>query len=262
MRELTVIKIGGKVIDDEKALDRFLSDFAAIEGLKILVHGGGKIASDFGQRLGITPNYIDGRRITDADTLQLVTMVYGGLVNKNMVAQLQAKGVNAIGLTGADGNVLSAKKRPVRQIDYGFVGDVHVDDVQSSTLTKLLDASLVPVFCALTHDKTGHLLNTNADTIASVLASALSPQYKVKLVYCFEQKGVLSDFENQVVIEEMDRSSYADLKEKGVISEGMIPKLDNAFDALKAGATEVRIGHFSEVGALAMDRKGGTRINL
>lgn len=262
MNKLTIIKIGGKVIDDSVALDAFLTDFAKVEGPKILVHGGGKIASDFGEKLGIKPNYIDGRRITDAETLELVTMVYGGLVNKRIVAQLQARGVNALGLTGADANVMAADRRPVKQIDYGHVGDVSEARVGFESLSMFLMAGLTPVLCPLTHDGKGGLLNTNADTIASMLARVASQVYEVKLIYCFEQKGVLSDFENQIVIPQINAVSYKDLKSQGVISDGMIPKLDNAFDALKSGVKQVTIGHFSEVSQLVGGKATGTVITL
>lgn len=262
MKELSVIKIGGKVIDDPDALSTFLKDFSTIEGPKILVHGGGKIASDFGKRLGIESNYIDGRRITDAETLELVTMVYAGLVNKKIVAELQAHGTNAIGLTGADANVLTSRKRPVGHIDFGFVGDVEAGDVNTSQLAAMFQMGLSPVFCALTHDRQGNLLNTNADTIASVLSTALSAGFRVQLVYCFEQKGVLSDFENKVVIPEINSQSYSGLKAEGIINEGMIPKMDNAFDALKRGVDQVMIGHFSQVVDLVRGSGTGTTITL
>lgn len=262
MKKLTIIKIGGKVIDDDTALKQFLHDFSTIDGLKILVHGGGKIASEFGERLGIKPQLIEGRRVTDEATLELVTMVYGGLVNKKIVAELQAHGENAIGLTGADANILAAKKRPVKTIDYGFAGDITKADVDVDRLSQFLEGGLTPVFCALTHDRKGSLLNTNADTIASVLASALTNEYQLDLIYCFEQKGVLSDFENQVVINKIDLSGYQQLKLEGVINEGMIPKLDNTFEALKSGVGHVTIGHFSQVKELALKAETGTKIEL
>lgn len=262
MKKLTIIKIGGKVIDDEVALDQFIKDFSRIEGAKILIHGGGKIATEFGEKLGIKPQLIDGRRITDEATLELVTMVYGGLVNKKIVAKLQSQNENAIGLTGADANVLSATKRPVKTIDYGFVGDVTKEHVNTESLSKLLSAGFTPVLCALTHDGEGNLLNTNADTIASILSSVLTRFYEVDLVYCFEQKGVLSDFENQVVVDEINLDAYKILKQDGIINEGMIPKMENAFDALNSGVKTVRIGHFSEVKSLSNGDNIGTQIKL
>ena len=257
--QLTIIKIGGKVIDQERLLDQFLADFSQIEGRKILVHGGGKIASEKGKQLGVKPNLVEGRRITDRDTLEVVTMVYGGLVNKNMVAKLQSNGVNALGLSGADGNVLKAKKRPVKTIDYGFVGDVKKQDVNVVQLTSFLDLGLCPVVCALTHDGAGNLLNTNADTMASIMASALSEVFEVNLIYCFEQPGVLEDFEKQMVIQELNSVSYELYKQKGVIADGMIPKLDNAFDALSNGVRSVSIGAFDQLQHL-IEGKTGTRI--
>ncbi len=261
MKKLKVIKIGGKVIDDVELLSQFLKAFNTVDGPKILVHGGGKIASDFGTRLGIEPKMTEGRRITDAETLELVTMVYGGLVNKRIVAQLQALGENTIGLSGADANVLKAVKRPVEKVDYGFVGDVEIEGVNQEALSQFIDRGLSPVICALTHDGKGNLLNTNADTIASILASALASDFEVNLIYCFEQPGVLSDFERQQVIPEMNSKSYDELKTQGVISDGMIPKMDNAFDALTAGVKSVHIGHFLKLNELLIG-DSGTSIKL
>ncbi len=260
MTELTIIKIGGKVIDDAEALSQFLSDFAKIEGDKILVHGGGKIASKTGEKLGIAPKMADGRRITDSETLDLVTMVYGGLVNKKIVSGLQSYGVNALGLSGADGNLLRATKRPVKEIDYGYAGDVEVEGVNITFLEKLLKANITPVICSLTHDGEGSMLNTNADTIASIVGRAMAEGCKVDLIYCFEQKGVLWDLENEEVISEMDKVYYHELKNQGIINEGMIPKLDNAFDALKAGVYTVKIGHFDQVLELVHGLGHGTLI--
>ncbi|MFY0593973.1 acetylglutamate kinase [Roseivirga sp.] len=261
MKELTVIKVGGKVIDDPEALKRFLDSFVEVSGAKILVHGGGKIASDFGNRLGITPQLINGRRITDKPTLELVTMVYGGLVNKNIVAQLQERGENAIGLTGADANVISANKRQVSAIDYGYVGDVSRTDVNTAMISNFIDAGLVPVLCPLTHDGNGNLLNTNADTIASVLATAMTEKFRVNLIYCFEQDGVLEDFAKNKVIATITYDQYDKLKTEGVIQAGMIPKMDNAFDAIKGGVDTVKIGSFQSVQTLVKG-KSGTKITL
>lgn len=259
--KLTIVKIGGKVIDQEELLDSFLSDFSQVEGKKILIHGGGKIASEKGQALGIEPNLVEGRRITDKDTLEVVIMVYGGLVNKNIVAKLQSNGVNALGMSGADANLLKAVKRPIKTIDYGFVGDVKKEDVNIGVASKLLDLDLFPVVCALTHDGKGNLLNTNADTMASIMASALSDSFAVNLVYCFEQPGVLEDFEKQLVIEDLTNESYRDYKSKGVIVDGMIPKLDNAFYAIQNGVKSVRIGAFSDLAQL-IEGSVGTRITI
>lgn len=263
MEELKIIKIGGNILDDATQLTRFLSDFAALDGHKILVHGGGKIASSFGQRLGITPRMVEGRRITDSETLELVTMVYGGLINKNVVAQLQAFHCNALGMTGADGNAIYAQKRPVREIDYGFAGDVAgPKSINAAVLQGLLALGLTPVFAPLTHDGNGTLLNTNADTIASVLATALAPYYEVKLIYCFEKKGVLQNAaDDETVIPEINRALYQELKANGIVSDGMVPKLDNAFAALESGVSAVYICNASAVGQMVTGAKAGTLIS-
>jgi acetylglutamate kinase len=259
-----IIKIGGNVLDNPARLQRFLIDFAQLPGPKLLVHGGGKIASTIGLQLGIEPAYVEGRRLTDAETLRVVTMVYAGLVNKNVVAQLQALGCNAIGMTGADANAIPATKRPVKTIDYGFVGDVAgPETINAAAIRALLQAGLTPVFAPLTHDGQGSLLNTNADTIASVLATALGPHYEVKLVYCFEKKGVLANAaDDDSVIPEINKPKYAELKASGVVSDGMIPKLDNAFAALEQGVKAVMIGEADEILLMARDGKAGTLIIL
>jgi acetylglutamate kinase len=264
MVELNIIKIGGNVLDNPQQLHRFLSDFAMLDGAKILVHGGGKIASTIGQRLGIAPRMVEGRRITDAETLDLVTMVYAGLINKQVVAQLQALGCNAIGLTGADANTIYAQKRPVREVDYGFAGDVAgTKSINTKVLQGLLDLEITSVFAPLTHDGNGSLLNTNADTVASVLATALSSLYQVKLTFCFEKKGVLQDATDDAsVISRIDRDLYKELKDTGVVSQGMIPKLDNAFAALDMGVHAVQIGDAAEIGNLVAGGKAGTFITL
>jgi acetylglutamate kinase len=248
MEKLFVIKIGGNVLDNEAKLASFLKDFASIQAPCILVHGGGKIATRIGEQLGIESKYIDGRRITDDATLDLVTMVYGGLVNKQLVAQLQSLGCNAIGLTGADGNLLPANKRPVKTIDYGWAGDVRQHDIPAQHLHALLTLGLVPVFAPLTHDGQGHMLNTNADTIASTLAVAMAALYNVRLIYCFEKKGVLLDVDDESsVIRQITRSSYETLKAKQRLFAGIIPKIDNAFKAITQGVTEVLIGHADDL---------------
>ncbi|WP_334057843.1 acetylglutamate kinase [Polaribacter sp. P097] len=242
--KLSIIKIGGNIIEDEQALNTFLSIFSNIKGKKILVHGGGKRATHIASKLGITSKMIDGRRITDAETLEVITMVYGGLVNKNIVAKLQALQEDAIGLTGADINSIQSDKRPVKEIDYGFVGDV--EQIASNSINKLLQADFTPVFCAITHDGKGQLLNTNADTIASTIAAGMSAIYETSIYYCFELNGVLKDFnDKESVIKNIDINSYKDLLQEGVISDGMIPKLDNCFDVLKNGVTKVYIGNTS-----------------
>lgn len=241
---MLIIKIGGNILDNPSRLSSFLADFAKLKGPKLLVHGGGKIASAIGEKLGITPVMVEGRRVTDAETLELVTMVYGGLVNKQVVARLQALGCNAIGMTGADANCIAATKRPVRNTDYGFAGDVAgPESINVQFLNTLLQAGLTPVLAPLTHDGNGSMLNTNADTIASVLAIALSAIYQVKLVYCFEKKGVLSNAaDDESVISYIDHERYEQLKKKGVVTAGMVPKLDNAFAALQQGVQQVLIG--------------------
>lgn len=239
---LSIVKIGGNIIEDHKALQVFLEHFSSLHSPKILVHGGGKKASELLPKLGIVPKMIQGRRITDAATLDVVTMVYGGLVNKTIVAQLQALGTNAIGMSGADANSIQAHKRPVGEIDYGFAGDV--DGINSDGISNLLAIGLTPIFCALTHDQNGQLLNTNADTIASVLAVGLSTKFEVTLNYCFELNGVLEDIDDKdSVIPKIDTSSYKNLISQGSIADGMLPKLHNCFEALKQGVHEVRIGH-------------------
>ncbi|MBJ6117874.1 acetylglutamate kinase [Pontibacter sp. BT310] len=261
---LTIVKIGGNVIDDPRLLHRFLVDWAAVTGPKLLVHGGGKIASAIGQRLGIEPKLVDGRRITDAETLEVVTMVYGGLVNKNIVAQLQALGSNAIGLTGADANIIKAKKRPVKTVDYGFVGDVSgPDSINVAALDAMLQAGFTPVVAPLTHDGNGSLLNTNADTVASVLAVALAEKYKVQLLYCFEKKGVLRDAADEdSVVAKLTSESYSLMKEAGQVYAGMLPKLDNAFATLRSGVSIVKIGQSEDVLAMAEGKPAGTTIAL
>lgn len=245
---LQVIKIGGNIIDNEAKLNSFLQDFAQITGPKILVHGGGKIATEVSKGLGIEARMVDGRRITDAETLRVVTMVYGGLVNKNIVAKLQTNNCNALGLTGADANIIPATKRPVKEIDYGFVGDIAEGAIPAQTLRLLLENNLTPVVAPLTHDQQGNLLNTNADTIASALAVALSEIFQTRLTYCFEKKGVLANIDDDnSVIHQISPAQYQSLKNDGTIAQGMIPKLDNAFRAIEAGVNSVVICHADEV---------------
>lgn len=248
MKTLSVIKIGGNVIDNSEKLNQFLLDFTALPGDKILIHGGGKIATELGVSLGVEAKMVEGRRITDIETLRIVTMVYAGLINKNMVAQLQAKGSNAIGLTGADGNIIKAVKRPVKDIDYGFVGDLDESSVSSDTLDSLLKAGLVPVLCAITHDGESQLLNTNADTIASAVAVAMSSLYDTSLIYCFEKRGVMRDIDDdESLVPVIRMGEFETLKNEGVVSGGMIPKLHNAFEAIKSGVNAVYIGKADEL---------------
>lgn len=255
--KLTVIKVGGKIVEEEATLHRLLDDFAAIEGYKVLVHGGGRSATKLAERLGIESHMVNGRRITDAETLRVVTMVYGGLVNKNIVAGLQARGVNALGLTGADMDVIRSVKRPVKDVDYGFVGDV--EQVNAGLLSELIHKGVVPVMAPLTHDGHGNMLNTNADTIAGETAKALSACFDVTLMYCFEKRGVLRDEnDDNSVIAEIVPDEFRQLVDNGVIQGGMIPKLENSFQALQAGVSEVVI---TQASAIA-DKRGGTHIRL
>lgn len=262
MDTLNIIKIGGNVIDNSENLYHFLKDFKDLEGYKILVHGGGKIATQVSESLGIEARLVDGRRITDVETLRVVTMVYGGLVNKNIVAQLQRFGTNAIGLTGADGNLITAKKRPVRTIDYGFVGDIFDGSVNTDGISKLLYAGFTPVFSALTHDGDGQLLNTNADTIASALAVAMSGGFDTTLIYCFEKPGVLMDIDDEdSVIRDINPVRYEELKIQQIIHSGMLPKLDNAFTAIACGVKAVVIGRSDDLGNMRENKPFGTRLS-
>lgn len=240
MQQLTIIKVGGKIVEEPDTLAALIADFARIPGLKLLVHGGGRSATRLATQLGIEQKMVDGRRITDADTLRIVTMVYGGLVNKNIVTSLQAEGINAIGLTGADMDIIRSHRRPAGEIDYGFVGDV--DRVDAQAIARLLDAGLVPVIAPLSHDGHGSMLNTNADTIASEVARALAPLFDTTLTFCFEKPGVLADENDDTsVIKKIDRATYQQLRDRNIIAGGMIPKLDNAFKALNSGVKEVII---------------------
>jgi acetylglutamate kinase len=280
MEPLAIIKIGGNIIDEEEKLSSFLEVFAHVKGKKILVHGGGKLATRLAEALGIPQQLVDGRRITDAETLKVVTMVYAGYINKNIVAQLQAKGCNAVGLCGADGNAILAHKRAVardpypidnpidhgdtgnvdaidKAIDYGFAGDV--DAIDGKFLAGLLEQEKTLVVAPITHNGKGQLLNTNADTIARELAVALSADFDSSLVYSFEKSGVLMDADDdRSVIPRINRSSYRELKERQVIFAGMIPKLDNAFAALDSGVGRVIIGKAEELETLLMGQSGTT----
>ncbi|TKC00330.1 acetylglutamate kinase [Pedobacter cryophilus] len=268
---LYIIKIGGNVIDDSEKLHHFLNAFADLKGFKILVHGGGKMATKLGDEMGIEAQMIDGRRITDIETLRIVTMVYAGLINKKLVAQLQMNSCNAIGLSGADGNIITAKKRPIKkltakdgsikEIDFGFVGDLEEKSIHTKNLSILIDNGFVPVFSAITHDGESQLLNTNADTIASVIAVAMSAHYETSLVYCFEKKGVLIDVDDEnSVIREINPITYEELKTTGVITDGMLPKLHNAFEAINKGVKEVFIGKADDLTDLKNGTLFGTRL--
>lgn len=271
---IKVVKIGGNVVDNPELLKEFVKDFAAMPGLKILVHGGGVMASQMQKSMGMTPVMVEGRRVTDEETLKVVTMVYAGWCNKNIVALLQAEGCNAIGLTGADGNAITARKRPpvqvgMEEVDYGYVGDVTAESVNAKFIYSLLEKGIVPVFNAINHDGDGNLLNTNADTIASSVATAMA-NYKYRtpkdvcsrceectfcsddgrlthvteLIYCFEKDGVLYDKEDESsIIPEIGRSYFAQLKAEGRVADGMIPKLTNSFMAIDSGVARVIIKH-------------------
>lgn len=252
---ITIVKVGGAVVEDEQQLSQLLKDFAAIEGRKVLVHGGGRRATKVAAALGIESHMVNGRRITDSDMLEVVTMVYGGLVNKNLVARLQAQGVNALGLTGADMDVIRSHRRPLKDgIDYGFVGDV--DQANGTMLSTLIEAGITPVMAPLTHDGKGQMLNTNADTIASETAKALAAQYDVTLIYSFEKKGVLKNpDDDDSVIETITHEDFERYKANGTIGGGMIPKIENALAAVDAGVSRVIITLAS-----AIDGQHGTVI--
>jgi acetylglutamate kinase len=242
MSTLSIIKVGGKVVEETDSLAKLLDDFVKLPGHKVLVHGGGRSATKMSEKLGIETKMVNGRRITDRETLDVVTMVYAGLVNKNIVASLQARKCNAIGLSGADLNLILAKKRPVGDIDYGFVGDVV--SVQTSEISQLINSGVVPVIAPLTHDGNGNLLNTNADTMASALATALAAKFDTVLVYCFEKPGVMLDQNDaNSVIPQLNHAEFKRLQDNGTINEGMIPKLDNGFAAINAGVKKVVIAN-------------------
>jgi acetylglutamate kinase len=266
---LSIIKIGGNVIDNSHKLHEFLKAFSALEGYKILVHGGGKMATKLSEEIGLQAKLVDGRRITDIETLRVVTMVYAGLINKNLVAQLQMHHCNAIGLSGADGNIIKAKKRPIQKssgkqetIDYGFVGDLDENSIHTQNLSILIENNFIPVFSAITHDGESQLLNTNADTIASALAVALSINYNTSLIYCFEKKGVLLDVNDEETrISQINATEFEKLKADNIIHSGMLPKLHNAFEAINKGVKEVFIGKAEEL-HLLKKQLFGTRITI
>lgn len=251
---LTIVKVGGAVVEDEARLSQLLADFSAIEGRKVLVHGGGRRATAVASSLGIESKMVGGRRITDSQMLEVVTMVYGGLVNKNIVARLQACGIDALGLTGADIDVIRSHKRPVKDVDYGFVGDV--ERVDGGKLSQLIEAGITPVMAPLTHDGQGNMLNTNADTIAAETAKALAGQYDVTLIFSFEKKGVLArPDDDDSLIPVITRADYMRYAADGTVSGGMLPKLENAFNAISAGVSRVNITL-----ATAIDGRHGTMI--
>ena len=239
---ITVVKIGGNVIDNEAALEQFVADFASLEGAKVLVHGGGKLATRLAEKLEIPTTMIDGRRVTDRDTLDVVTMVYAGLINKQVVAKLQAAGCNALGFSGADGNMIPATRRNPEPLDYGFVGDIKAEDINSTLLSSLLESGVTPVFCAITHDTEGTLLNSNADSVASAVAMGLARKYEVELVFTLDKAGVLLDVnDDSSLIPSITPALYEELRSAERIHSGMIPKIDNAYKTIEAGVASVRI---------------------
>ena len=242
--KLSIVKIGGNIVDNQDALETFLADFHQLKGRKLLVHGGGVMASKMASELGIETKMIQGRRVTDAETLKIVTMVYAGWINKNIVASLQKIGCNAIGLSGADAGAIPALRRSPLPIDYGFVGDPNPEKVNKVFISQLVETNITPVFCAITHDGNGSLLNTNADTVAYSLATALSEKFDATLYYCFEKEGVLKDVNNpESMIHSMNREESEVYKQEGIIADGMIPKLENSFRAIENGVKEVIIMH-------------------
>ncbi len=254
MNRINVIKVGGGIVEDPVSLAQLLTDFAALPGLKVLVHGGGRSATKIAAQLGIESRMVNGRRITDEPMLDVATMVYGGLVNKRVVAGLQGRGIRALGLTGADMDVIRSHKRPVGEVDYGWVGDI--ERVDGAALAALISDGVVPVMAPLTHDGQGHMLNTNADSIASEVACALAAHFEVRLTFCFEKRGVLRDADDEEsVIPQIDEPTFRSLTAEGVIAGGMIPKLDNAFAAIHRGVSEVIITRADHI-----DGNGGTRI--
>jgi acetylglutamate kinase len=258
MEKLFIIKIGGNIIDEEEKLSSFLKEFAAIDAKKILVHGGGKLATAVAESMGVKQTMIDGRRITDAETLKIITMVYAGFINKSVVAKLQSYNCNALGLTGADGNLVTAHKRISAGIDYGFAGDI--DGVNSNFISKILNQNIALVIAPVTSDAHGQLLNTNADSIANEIAKAMSTLYDVSLIFCFEKKGVLKNAnDDDSFIDQINATDYELLKKQKIITDGMIPKLDNAFEALQSGVQNIIIGHAKYLPEL-INQQSGTRI--
>lgn len=255
MEKLTLVKIGGNIIDDENALTDFLTLFQQLPEKKILVHGGGKIATELSKKMGLNPEMVKGRRVTDAEMLKVVTMVYAGLTNKTIIAKLQGLNCNALGLTGADGNVIVAEKRPVTDVDFGFVGDITEANVNTDFLASILNQNMVPVFSAITHDGQGQLFNTNADTIASTIAVALASTYDVRLIYSFEKKGVLKDINDEnSIISSINEANFNSFVEQKIIADGMIPKISNALQAVEKGVAQVIIKNANDL----LDEFAGT----
>ncbi|ASK28671.1 acetylglutamate kinase [Chryseobacterium sp. T16E-39] len=261
--KLFVVKIGGALIDDEELLNQFLEQFSDIKEKKILVHGGGKLATTLADKLGVEQKLINGRRITDKDTLDIVAMVYAGGINKNIVAKLQQKKCKAIGFSGADANLIKAKKREDAEIDFGFVGDIEKKSVNNKLISKLIKLELVPVFSAITHDKKGNLFNTNADTIASVIAQSLSAKYDVELLYCFDKEGVLENVDDpDSVIKSVSRDDFSILKEEGKLHKGILPKLENALGAINNNVNKVFLIKETQLKNHIENHHGGTEICL
>ena len=261
--KLFVVKIGGALIDDEEMLNQFLGEFSNIKEKKILIHGGGKLANTLADKLGVTQQLANGRRITDRETLDIVTMVYAGSINKNIVSNLQYRNCNALGLSGADANVIQAKKRNHQEINFGFVGDIDEASVNKKMISYFLYLDLVPVFSAITHDKKGNLLNTNADTIASVVAQALSEIYDVELLYCFDKEGVLEDVDNpDSVIKSVSQEDFSTLKEAGKLHKGILPKLENALGAIKNNVNKVFLIKETQLKNHIENHHAGTEICL
>ncbi len=256
MEKLTIIKVGGKVVENNNSLQNLLTDFNSIAGLKILVHGGGNIATDLANQMGLEVKMVNGRRVTSAEMLDLVVMVYGGMINKKIVAGLHSYQCNAIGLTGTDLNIIRAVKRPVKEIDYGFVGDIV--KVNAEALNKLLNNGFVPVIAPLTHDGKGQLLNTNADDITNAIARSLASYYDIKLVFCFEKKGVLLDVNDEnSIISKLNKFEFKRLLDNGAINSGMVPKLENGFDSLESGVKQVFV---TDVLGINQKNPGGTEL--
>lgn len=248
MEALQIIKIGGNSMDDTEQLNNFLRDFSSLKEKKILVHGGGKLATEMGVILGISSQMVNGRRVTDEATLKIAVMVYAGYVNKMIVSRLQAEGCNAVGLSGADGNIIKSRKRQKGEIDFGFVGDIDYEAIQTELLEDLMGKGYVPIICAITHDKKGQLLNTNADTVVTKLAIALAKKFDTKLTYCFDKKGVLTEVaDDTTIISKLNHSEYLHLLSNESISKGMIPKLENAFEALEQGIKSIKICHTENI---------------
>ena len=263
MQKLHIIKIGGTLIDDKKALKAFLAQFSEIEGAKILIHGGGKLAETLAEKLKITQTMIDGRRITNKKTLKLVTMVYAGRINKNLVAKLQSFDCNAIGFSGADGNMIQAEKRHHPEIDFGFVGDIDEKSINNELIINMINLGLVPVFSAITHDKMGNLFNTNADTIAGTIAQALSKYYETELLFCFDKNGVLEDIEDDNSnLKTINKQEFSELKSEGKLHKGILPKLHNAFVAKENGVEKVFLINEKKLSAQIKQGNEGTEICL